>query len=222
MPTIIKNEAGEEVEVFSAEELQAKAQEVADAKVAEEREHMEAENAVVLAEKEAELLETQEKLQKLQDKDYNFSKVRDANKKDAAAQKKLEEDMASLRQEIAAISKQPIEEAKTDFLNKNIGANKELQDKFNIFYEKLGANVKSRTEAQMAMEQAFMLANDGKKPDNGGRMQHTNVNDNFADLPEGTESETSKDIGKRMGLSTEDKKKYAGKVDWFSPNVGVK
>lgn len=219
---IIKNDDGTETEVYTAEELQAKAQEVADAKIAEERERIEAENAVTLAEKESELLETQEKLQKLQDKDYNFSKVRDANKKDAAAQKKLEEDIANLRQEIAAISKQPIEEAKTDFLNKNIGDNKELRDKFDLFYEKLGANVKSRSEAQMAMEQAFILANDGKKPDSSSRMQHTNVNDNFADLPDGSESEISKEIGKRMGLSDEDKKKYAKKVDWFSPNVGVK
>lgn len=211
--TITDPDTGEEVEVFTQEEVEVRAKELGESLTADERERLEQEKEAAILEKEEKLVEAQEKLKKLEDKDYNFKQVARGAKAKEEEENALKETMANLRKEVDEVRKAPMDEAKNSFIADHLEGNKELHDKFDVFMDKLGKDAKNVTELKSAMEQAYMLANDGKKPDTTTQIQRTGINDNFADLPDGAESQDSKDIGASLGLSAEDKKKYgSGKV----------
>lgn len=214
MPKTIKDEeTGEEIEVFTQEEVEAKAKEQAEVLTNQEKERIEAEKDAELLAKEEELADAQEKLKKLQDKEHNFNVVARGKDKKDKEEEALKEQMEKLQAEVDEVRKAPMDTIRSEFEAAHFEGNKELKDKFDVFMDKLGNGAKTVTEIKAAMEQAYMLANDGKKPEVANNITRTGVNENFADLPDGQESQDSKDIGAAMGLSAEDKKKYgAGKV----------
>lgn len=210
MPQTITQEDGTEVEVFTQEEVEAKAAEVAEAKVAEAKSEAE----VVLAEKESEL-------QKLKDKEMNFNNLRNKTEKSdeekAEVLRKAEELEASITEmkgTIAEVQRQPLEAAKSQFITNNIGADKDLKEKFDFFYEKLGKDAKTMDEVNQALAGAFNAAAAGtRQTDFTGRQVHTSVSDNFAGMNDtSVESEDSQAFGQMLGLSKEDKKNFGGAV----------
>lgn len=210
MPQTITLEDGTEQEVFTQEEVEAKAAEVAEAKVAEAKSEVE----TILAEKEAEL-------QKLKDKEYNFNNLRNKTEKTdeekAEVLKKaeeLEKSISEMQTTIAEVQKQPLEAAKSQFIANNIGADKDLKEKFDFFYEKLGKDAKTMDEVNQALAGAFNAAAGGaRQPDFTGRAVHTSVSDNFAGMNDaGHETEASQAFGQMLGLSKEDKKNFGGAV----------
>lgn len=224
MPQTIKNEAGEDVEVFTKEELEAKATEQTEAKLTEERARLEEEKQVEITAKEEELADANEKLKKLQDKEHNFNVVARGSKKKEEEEQATTKRIEELEGQIKGLISQPIAEARESFVSSNLAeADKDTKEKFDFYYNKLSVGVKSKAEAEKAMKEAFSLASPGKTINNGAKMQQTGVNDDFAAAGTEQESEASKEFGEKMGVSADDKKKYQpGKVNLLKPNVGVK
>lgn len=215
MPKEIENADGTKETLFTQEELDAKAADEVAAKVAE----AESKAADEKTELETKLAEATEKLTKELDKTRNFEALRDKLGKKEDNGSDLAKTVDNLSKQLDEINRRPVEEAKNDFITKNIGTNKELKDKFDVFFGKLGSDAKTKVEVEAAMSAAFILASDGKKPDISTRMQRGSVNDNFAELSDGQETEMSREIASKMGLTEEDKKKYGkgAKVDLIKP-----
>jgi hypothetical protein len=228
MPQTIKDADGKDVEVFSAEEVaeqaEAKAKELADVKVAEETERLNTEHESALLERDEALKEAQEKLQKAEIKAGSFKALRDKVEKggkteeEKAEEKKVADDVKALRETVAEIQKQPFESAKANFVKNNIGVDKELGEKFDFFFKKLGTGVKSVEEQQIALESAMTLAT-GKPYEAGhGSMTRTSVDPGFGGERGKQESQDSQNFGSLLGLTAEDKKKFSatGTVPLFA------
>ncbi len=97
MPKTLKDEEGNDIEVETAEEVQARIE----SERQEAAEAAKAEAEAAIAEKETALAEAQEKLKKFEDKDYNFNKLRNKTEKGEAELKatidKLSQDVESLK-----------------------------------------------------------------------------------------------------------------------------
>jgi hypothetical protein len=209
MPQMVEID-GEEKEVFTQEEIEAKAAEIAEAKVAE-----------ATTASEAALKEKEEELEKLRNKEMNFNNLRNKSEKTdeekaeiARKAEELEKSIADMNVKIEAVEKQPLEAAKNQFIANNIGGDKDLKEKFDFFYEKIGKDAKTMDEVNQALAGAFNAAAGGaRQPDFTGRAVHTSVNDNFAGINDSkSESEDSQGFGQMLGLSPEDKKTYGGAV----------
>jgi len=200
MPEIIKKEDGTEVEVFTAEELQTKAEEAAQI----ERERLEAEHKT---EKE----ELERKLKGFEDKDYNFNQLRNKTAKENEEKDKILEELKKVNDKINNVEQQPIKKAKEDFIALNkIAGDKELSDKFEHFYSLMASSAKTPDEVTAACIGALAAATGGQKqPSLDGLM----VGTRFTPLnkSDGAVSQASVEIGNALGVSDEDRKKYGKK-----------
>ena len=217
---------GVETEVFSADEVTAKAEaqakEIAETQLAAERETFEAEKLQLeneRLEKEEELKQAQEDLAKAQNKDNNFANLR-KSKEDAdriaAEQKKIVDDAANkvkdLQKTVDEIKNQPLIAAKNQFKNTNIGTDKNLDEKFEHYYDIYGKNAKTLEEVNAALIAAHAAATGGRaQPQTESqRITSVGVNDNYAGFEDSTkESDESKAFGSLLGLTPEDKKKFS-------------
>lgn len=207
-------------EVYTREELDAQTEE----RLTEEREKMETEKESELLAKEEELATTKEALEKLQKKDMNFENLRKSKtltpEQEAEAQKTADEletmraTVTTLAETVTQVQKAPLEAAKAQFMANNIGADKDLAEKFEHFFSKLGSDAKTVAEVNEAITASFAAATGGaRQPDFTGRMAHTGVNDNFANMDENkVESEASQEFGALLGLKPEDKKTFGGSL----------
>lgn len=213
MPTMVEID-GEEKEVYTQDEVEAK--------IAEEREELETLTQAQILEKDEELSATREKLTKLEQKDMNFEALRKSKtltpEQEAEAAKNAEEmetlksTVTSLTETVSKVQKQPLETAKEQFVLNNIGNDKDLLEKFDHFYSKIADGATTLKEVNEALVASFNAATGGaRQPDFSGRMAHTSVSDNFADLGDAKqESEASQSFGKMLGLTPEDKKNFGG------------
>lgn len=207
MPIKVIQDDGQEVEALTPEEAEAIAAEKAeDARVQAEQE---------LAEMRAKLEETESEYAKLKEKDYNFSKLRkQAEKKSGEVDltEKLNEITAKIKQEVVEeVKKVPIEDFKQDFIAQHVGSDKELQDKFNYYFGKLGQGVTDKKELERAAAEALTLASGGASKSGGsGGIFATGVGASF--MPSGQAMTESKmEMAKMFGNTEEDFKKYGGK-----------
>jgi len=202
----IKNEDDEEVEVYTREELD----EVAEQK-AEEARQAEAER--IEAEKQTEIDRLNEELGKLKDKDYNFSQLRKkAEGKDSSVNEEVKKEIEDLKNRIDSLTKQPVEEIKEEFIVENIGDDKELKDRFNYYYAKLSGDAKTKAEINKAAKEALTLASNGSyKPDDTGKITSVGVSQDYRNKGEGKITESKVSMGKMLGVSEEDHKKYGNK-----------
>jgi hypothetical protein len=208
---------GVETEVFTAEEVaeqaEVKAKELADTKVAEETERLNTEHESALLEKDEALKEAQEKLDKAAAKELNFKALREKNEKGSKEkseeEKKNAEDLKALQETVQAIQKQPFETAKSSFVKQNVGVDKELGEKFDFFYKKLSSGVKTVEEQQIALESAMTLATGKPYEAGSGRMTGVSVDPGFGGEKGKQESQDSQNFGALLGLTAEDKKKFA-------------
>lgn len=194
----IKQEDGSELEVFTPEEAQAKIEEAAEAARKEAQEAAEAEKA-----------ELEGQLKKLQDKEFNFNQLRNKTDKESESSKKLAEEIEALKQQIGEVKQQPFKKAKEDFIAANkLEGDKELKEKFDFFFEPLAEKAKTEADYKAALVGAFSAATGGEKqPTFEGMMVSTRVT---GPTNHGkTLSETSVKIGNSLGITEEDRKKYA-------------
>lgn len=200
----IKNEAGEEIEVFSQEEADALAKQKAEEAVAAAKADAEAEKQT-LADEKAEL---EEKLKKLEDKDFNFSQFRKKNEKDNEELKTLKTRLDEVTGKITQLETQPFEKMKNEFMASNgITADAELKKKFDFFFEPLGKVAKDEAAMQAALTGAFAAATGGaKQPNFSGMMVSTRVTP--PSKGEGAVSEVSKNIGAALGITDKDREEH--------------
>lgn len=192
----IKQEDGSEIEVFTQEELNAKAEEAAEA---------------ARKETEAEKSELEDKLKKLQDKEFNFNQLRSKTEKGNEAAEKLASEIEVLKQQIGEVKQQPFVKAKEEFVTKNVGADEELKKKFEFFFEPLASKAKTQEDYNAALAGAFAAATGGtRQPSFEGLMVSTRVTPPSSGGNE-QESEASKTFANAFGITSEDKKKYGKK-----------
>lgn len=202
----VVNEEGEEIEVFSQEELDA----IAAEKIAAEVQRVEEEKQAEKEELEAELAEQKEKLAKLEDKDRNFEQLRKSSGKVAdQTAKELQEQIAQLNEKIETIASQPKNDVKEEFVIAKLGEDKEQRDRFEYYYKKLGADAKTKAEVLKAAEEALALTTGGNyQPDVSSGMHSVGASANYRNTPSKEVSEESKQIGAMFGVTDADRKKY--------------
>ena len=220
MPIKVKQEDGSEIDAYTAEELaaqtEAKSKEASDAAVAAETERLKTVHEAELLEKDEALKEAQDKLDKAAAKELNFKALREKNEKGSKEksdeEKKVADEVKALQETVQQIQKAPFETAKSNFVKQNVGANKELGEKFDHFYKKLSVGVKSVEEQQVALESAMTLATGKPYEAGSGSMTRTSVDPGFGGDKGGVESQDSQNFGALLGLKPEDKKTYGAAI----------
>lgn len=209
MPYKVTTDDGEEIEAFSQEEVEALANE----RLAAEAERIESEKQAEVDRLAQEKLDLESELEKLKNKDMNFERVRKkAEGKDVEISEEIKSQISQLEERINAIAAQPKEDVKQDFVKQYIGDNKEQQERFDYYFEKLGSDAVTKEDVIKASQEALRLASDGEyKPDLSSGMYNTGVNQNYRGTQKNEVSETSKEIGALLGVTEEDRKKYGNK-----------
>ena len=204
MPQTIKDAEGNDVEVFSAEELEAKQQEAIEAFKIENPD-----KTAELAELQEKVRETEEKLAKVGDKDYNF-KALEKSKNDA--EKKLEDFTRGIDEKINTVKREVLEgvmqDHKNDTLKALSGGDAELEKKIEFHYKRLGDVASTKTEISNKLKDAWVLATT-KEPDGmnasiygSGNVGRININSQSSKF-----SAEEKELGAKFGLNEADFKK---------------
>lgn len=203
MPLKVQNEDGTETEVYTQEELDAKAQEEADRVAAEKQAEIDR-----IAEEKAAL---EEKNKKLEDKDYNFKKLRE--QKEGVVGAEVLEKLNAMEQTIKSVQEQPKNEIKEEFIKHNIGEDKEKRELFDYYFNRLIEDNPSKEQIIKAGNEAMTLISGGSfTPSASGGMFSTGASPNYREsAPSGEVSEQSKQIGSHFGITEEDRKKYGKK-----------
>lgn len=132
----------------------------------EEQEKREAETKKAVEEATADLkkqLEDKEKeLSGLKDKDHNFGKVTEQKKE-------LEGQIEDLTKRVADAEQKPIQYAKKNALDAFAGEDKELREKIEFHFNRLGKEVKNPEEVDQLMKEAYLLATGRSVPTNVAR-----------------------------------------------------
>ena len=138
--TITKD--GVNIEVFTIEELETQKQEAI--------ENYKSENpdkADELASLQEELRLKEEELTKVRDKDTNFANLR---KQKEAAEKKITDITAEIDTKISAVKKEVMEGVMKDHyedsIKRLVGDDKELRDKLELHYKRLGDSAGTKAE----------------------------------------------------------------------------
>jgi len=209
MPQTIKDADGNDIEVFTQEEVDAAAEE----KARLEAERVESEKQTELDALAAEKQELEEKLQKEQEKEKNFEKVRrKAEGKDIEINEELKKQIDELNKRIDSVAQRPVDDTKAEFIKARVGEEKEKIDKFEYYYKRLGADAKSKEEVLKAANEALVLATGGEyKPSMDGQMFSVGASQNYRQQKTEQVSEESKAIGNLLGITAEDRKKYGKK-----------
>jgi DNA repair exonuclease SbcCD ATPase subunit len=211
MPTILKDAEGNDIEVETADEVNARIESERQLAADEARATLEAEKEQALQEKEAELLEAQEKLKKLEDKDYNFSKLRNKTEKDETELKKT---LEKLSQEVSELKGLPVQQQKDLFVNTHIGADQELKDKFEHYYTRLGKDAKTNEERAAALKESLILAS-GKEQGSSFISKAIPTSGN-PHIPSGDEpSDEAKELGKAFGVTDKDRELLKKPINLF-------
>lgn len=208
---------GVEQEVFTSEEVtaqaEAKAKEASDAAVAAEQERLKDEHEADIAAREEASAADKVELEKLRKKDLNFEKLRNSKTltpEQEAEAKRVADDLKKTNDRLDAIEKQPFETALSTFKNNNIGADKDLAEKFDFFFKKLSSGAKTLVEHETALTAAFLASTGGtRQPNTSSQMVRTSVDDGFGGEKGKTESQDSQNFGALLGLTPEQKKQFA-------------
>ena len=208
MSQTIKDNDGNEIEVFTQEEIEAKQQEALEAFKAENPD-----KSAELAELQEKLRETEEKLAKADDKTTNIGALRKARED---AEKKLTDFDAKLEEKINTVKREVIEGVNKDFYADNIkalsGDDTELQKKIEHEYNTTlkGVIPSSKAEISEKLNKAYILAGGEKDYDalsssviSSGGVGRLNIKSTSQKL-----SPEEKAIGANFGLNKADFDKY--------------
>ena len=208
----VYDEDGNELgDYLSPEEVEAEAAKKAEELLTQKKAEIEAE---AVKGKDEELAKAKQELEKLQKQERNFEKLRKIAEDKEGKEDEYKTTLTKLQEEINAIKQKPFEDLKGTFVEKNIGADQELKDKFDHYYKKLSDGATSEAEVNAALRAAYSAATDGtKQPDMGGGVVNTKPGIPSGGAGSGNQpSEASQGFAKAFGLKDADKEKY-GKDD---------
>ena len=147
MPKKIIDENGDEIEVFTADELSVEKEK--------------------LTKVEADKIKLEEELKGLKDKDLNFSNLRN---KVSEKEKEVEDLKKAIDEKIGTVKKEVLDSVMSDYyldqLKKLAGEDKELADKIEFQYKRLSDPSSSKEEVNKKLNDAFVLASGGKEISN--------------------------------------------------------
>lgn len=156
----ITNDDGDEIEVFTNEELEAQKQ-----AAIEEYKTNNPDKTPELTKLQEDLKAKEEELTKLKDKDTNFSNLRTAKEK---AEKEIQDLKTSIDDKIGAAKKEILEgvmkEHYNDTLKNMVGDDKELLAKVELQYKRLADPASSKEEIAKKLSDAYTLATGNARP----------------------------------------------------------
>lgn len=206
MSTIVKQEDGTEVEMFSQEELQAQR----DAAIEEYKTNNpdKGEELNTLQEK---LSKAEEELTGLKDKDFNFAKVTKAKE---MAEAKIERIAKEIDVKINLAKKEVMEGVMKDHYNETLsslaGGDEEVKKKIEHHYKRLGDLASTKEEIGKKLRDAWLLASEPKVQDalnssviSSGGVSKLNIKPTSTFTAE--EKEFTKQMAKAGGIALEDK-----------------
>ena len=205
MSEIIQKD-GVDVEVFTAEELEAQKQEAIETYKSENPDKTEELTAL-----QEELRIKEEELAKSTDKDKNFANLR---KQKEEAEKKVTDILAGVDEKISTVKKEVMEGVMKDHYNDTLkalsGEDEEVKKKIEFHYKRLGDSASTKQEITDKMRDAYLLAT---KTDVGdalnssvlstGGMGKLNIKSQGQKL-----STEEKEVAGKFGLSQKDLEKY--------------
>lgn len=148
----ITNEDGDEIEVFTPEELEAQKLAAVD--------EFRKQNPDV----SEDLKKAQADLEKLKGKDLNFANLRTQKE---AAEKKVEEILAGVDEKVNTIKKEVLEGVMKDHYNETLrnlsGGDKEAADKIELQYKRLVGTPATKDEIAKMLQDASLLATGGQR-----------------------------------------------------------
>lgn len=161
MPQKITDENGDEIEVFTAEELNAQKEEAIE-KYKEENPDKTEELTKIQEEmsaKDKELEELKKQIEGISDKDRNFAALR---KKVQDKEKEVEDLKGTIDEKIGAVKKEVLDTVMKDHyeseINRLAGDDKELKDKIELQYKRLTDTAGTKDEISKKLNDAFILA----------------------------------------------------------------
>ena len=145
MPTKLRNESGEEIEAFTAEEV----------KTLEESKEEELKTATEQA------VKLQEELNKLKDKDLNFSTLRSQKDEAEKKVKELAENLKTLPDKIKGeVMESVLKEHYLEILQNLAGGDEEAKKKIEHHYNRLSDPVDSKAAIEKKLRDAMSLSQD--------------------------------------------------------------
>lgn len=154
----IIDDNGDEIEVFTAEELETQKT------VAVE----EAKNAALteVEQAKADLAKAQEDLKKFEDKDLNFANLRTQKE---AAERKVADLSREIDEKIGAVKKEILDGVTLDHKNETIknlaGDDKELKEKIEFHYNRISDPATTKEEVTKKLADAYLLATKKEEDD---------------------------------------------------------
>lgn len=158
------------------------------------------------------LAETKSKLEKLENKDFNFRKLEQMTEEEraklSATELSLKQQQEKLEADQRSFSENFISEIKDDVLNNLVGDDVELRKKVELNFSRLkdSENARSRSEINKLMQEAYVLSAGGRhsNPVNAA----INASGSFsAPRSASADKKLSPDaieVGRKMGLSDKD------------------
>lgn len=196
MPQVIQNDAGEDVEVFTKEELDAQA---------------ETAKAEAVAAKDAELQTAQEELAKLKEKDLNFGNLRDQKDK---AEQRVEALKAEVDTKIAAAEERITKGVLKDHYDGTVAAlagnDEELRKKVEFHYGRIADVATDKAGMDKKLRDAYVLATASPEPDALTTTVLSSGGVGRVQAPAGAQRLSAEEqaVGQKFGLSVEDMAKY--------------
>lgn len=203
----ITNDQGDEIEVFTNEELEAQKQ-----AAIEEYKTNNPDKTPELTKLQEDLKTKEEELKKLQDKDLNFTNLRTAKEK---AEKEIQDLKTSIDDKIGAAKKEILEGVMKDHYNdvlKNlVGDDKELLAKVELQYKRLADSASTKEEIAKKLNDAYTLATGNVKSDiptgawSSGGVGRLKVDSNNKPKLTPEEIEVAKKLAEAGGIKLEEK-----------------
>lgn len=193
----LTNEEGEEIEALSKEEHEA------EIKTKEEE----------FGKKEKEL---NEQLGKYKDKDFNFKALREAKKEDreklleklSDTERKLYEEQESNKKELDDLKSGLIQENKDTAIDALCGDDEELKKKVLANFDDLNIEAKTKGEMIVKVQKAYNMSVDVLERNPVLGVSRSTSEGDIKKKEKGELTPELKEMGKKLGLSDEDQKKY--------------
>lgn len=229
MPKTIKDpDTGEEMEYYSADEVEQRSREAV-----EEKQGQWDEEKLKLEDK---LSDVEDQLKVEKEKDKNFNRLRRKQARDNGEEepedikspkvKELEDQVKDLSGKIDKVVTAPLEEIKDTFVDSKIGVDQKARDLFDHYYKKTSVGAETKKEVESALKEALLLyENAGGKVNQDSRMVRTGGYPSFEGDDDGgstrADSAENQQMARALGVSQKDRDTYgngkAGRMTLIKP-----
>lgn len=212
----IKNSEGEEIDVFTPEEVEAKAKEAADAARKETETRFQTENATLLKEKEEaeqKRKDAEELLKKAEEEGGSKGQIDRLRRERDDAKKAAEDAAKGIDAKLDAFRKEMAGDTKKQLLDAVSGGDAEMRKKIEFHFDNYRPNDTSPEQIKERMEAAITMAT-GQRPTPGMLDGRTGGGDRGAGggykppVAQTQLNENQKAIGKVLGITDKDRENY--------------